>query len=83
MSFEQSEQKMVKDAKAEFDYATDPDNCGEVVRNHFDGIIFSMYGFIFLFIALAIGGIYLYTRQHRTHQNPVVHESSRPSTQPQ
>ena len=83
MSFRESEQKMVKDAKAEFDYVTDPNNCGEVVRNHFDGIIFSMYGFIFLFLALAIGGIYLYTRHQRTRQNPVVHESPKPSTQPQ
>ncbi len=35
MSLKESEQKMVKDAKAEFDYVTDPDNCGVVVRNHF------------------------------------------------
>lgn len=48
--------------KAEFDYVTDPDNCGKVVRNHFDGIVFSLYGFIFLFLVLALGGIYAYTR---------------------
>lgn len=83
MSLKESEQKMVKDAKAEFDYVTDPDNCGVVVRNHFDGIVFSLYGFIFLFLALALGGIYAYSRHQKAHQHPVVHESPKPSTQPQ
>ncbi len=83
MSFRESEQKMVKDAKAEFDYVTDPDNCGKVVRNHFDGIVFSLYGFIFLFLVLALGGSYAYTRHQKTHKGPAVHESLKPSTQPQ
>ncbi len=83
MSLRATEQKIVKGAKAEFDYVTDPDNCGKVVRNHFDGIVFSLYGFIFLFLVLALGGIYVYTGHQKTHQNPVVHESTKPSTQPQ
>ncbi len=78
----ESEKKILKDAKAEFDYVTNPDNCGKVVRNHFDGIVFSLYGFIFLFLVLALGGIYVYTRHQKTYQNPVVHESTNPSTQP-
>lgn len=83
MSLKETEQRIVKDAKAEFDYVTKPENCGVVVRNNFDGIVFSIYGFIFLFLLVCIGGFYLYTRQQHTHAHPVVYHQPGPGTQPQ
>ena len=82
MSFKESERKIMTDAKAQFDYVANPDNCGKIVRKDFNGIVFFLYGFMALFIALTIGGIYFYTRHQQTHQDPVVHESLKPSTQP-
>jgi hypothetical protein len=83
MNLKNVEHQLAKDAKAEYDYVTNPDNCGKVVRNNFNGIIIFIYGFIILALAASIGGVYVYTQHQKVHKHPIVHQTSTSGTQPQ
>lgn len=56
---------LVSDLKAEVAHATDPSQCGVVVKRHFDGIVFALYALILLFLGASAFAIYLYVRLHR------------------
>ena len=58
------EKDFVHDAKEELAHVTDPSQCGVVVQNHFNGLLMTLYVFIFLFLTAVIGGIYWYTHHH-------------------
>ena len=83
MDIREKEHELEVKAKAEFDYIAEPNNCGVVVRSHFNGIVIAGYVLIFLFLAGSIFAIYTYTKHQRQHQNPRPTESAAPSTQPQ
>jgi len=54
---------LISDAKEEFAHIIDPDQCGRIVRRHFNGLMGLIYVFIILFILSAVVGFALYARQ--------------------
>lgn len=62
MTFKETEQKLIQKAEQEFEHIADPSECGNIVRGHFDGIIFGVYVFMAVFLAAAMVGIYFYVR---------------------
>jgi hypothetical protein len=54
---------LINDAKEEFAHIFDPDQCGWIVRRHFNGLMGLIYVFIILFLLSAVVGFALYARQ--------------------
>lgn len=82
MDFKEKEKELLTEVKKDFDYVADPDNCGTIVRKHFDGIVIAGFVFILLFLLAAVGGIYYYSRHIKPGQNPAS-TLSHPDTQTQ
>ena len=57
------EKDFVHDVKEEIQHVTDPSQCGVVVQNHFNGLVFALYVFIILFLGALGVAIYLYTHR--------------------
>ena len=54
---------LISDAKEEFAHIIDPDQCGWIVRRHFNGLMGLIYVFIILFLLSAVVGFAFYARQ--------------------
>jgi hypothetical protein len=54
---------LMNDAREEFAHIIDPDQCGWIVRRHFNGLMGLIYVFVILFVLGAVVGFALYARQ--------------------